>query len=113
MSASELSGTGTIGLEWPRASPNVVRLAAVEVWTVKLKCFGLPLPRADVRKCAAMARVVTLKKPRPNTNNRGLSQYLRQIGTDQVAAIVQLRCVPLRTVAGQRLPPFHHTAVAT
>ena len=39
-------------------------------------------------------------------------KHLRQIGTDQVAAIVQLRRVPLRAVAVELLFPFHHVGVA-
>jgi hypothetical protein len=39
-------------------------------------------------------------------------QRLRQIGADQVAAVMQLRLVPLRAVAVRLLLPFHHVGFA-
>jgi hypothetical protein len=39
-------------------------------------------------------------------------KHLRQIGTDQVAAIVQLWRVPLWAVAVELLLPFHHVGAA-
>jgi hypothetical protein len=40
------------------------------------------------------------------------SQHLRQIGADQVAAIVHVRRVPFNAVTVGLLFPFHHVGVA-
>jgi hypothetical protein len=41
-----------------------------------------------------------------------LLQHLRQIRTNQVAAIMHLRRVPPRAVAIEVVAPFHHLAIA-
>ena len=46
---------------------------------------------------------------------RAMRHYMhfRQIGADQIATVVHLRRVPLRTIAVELLLPFHHIGVAS